>query len=90
MGYVNLFAEPDRNVKRKILGGTKLKASNDNHVLVSLNDAAAMTSLSRSMINRYREKGMFPRAVPLGERRVAFVRSEVQEWINTRIAARAA
>lgn len=64
---------------------------NDNQPrLVSLNDACAMTSLSRSMINRYREKGMFPRAVPMGERRVAFVRSEVQAWINERVAARAA
>ncbi len=64
--------------------------ANDNAVLVSLNDAARMTSLSRSMLNRYREQGRFPVAVTLGERRIAFVRSEVAAWIAERIAARAA
>jgi prophage regulatory protein len=65
-------------------------AVNDNIRLVSLNDAARMTSLSRSMLNRYREKGLFPAAVSLGERRIAFVRQEVEAWIDTRIAGRAA
>jgi prophage regulatory protein len=64
---------------------------NDNQpMLVSMNDACAMTSMSRTMLNRLRDQGRFPAAVPLGERRVAFVRSEVQEWINERIARRAA
>ncbi|NGN43488.1 AlpA family phage regulatory protein [Mesorhizobium sp. CGMCC 1.15528] len=64
--------------------------ANDNVVLVSLNDAARMTSLSRTFINRLRAIGKFPLAVPLGERRVAFVKAEVMEFINARIAARAA
>ncbi|MEI5682333.1 MULTISPECIES: helix-turn-helix transcriptional regulator [unclassified Mesorhizobium] len=64
--------------------------ANDNAVLVSLNDAARMTSLSRTFINRLRSSGQFPLAVPLGERRVAFVKAEVMEFINARIAARAA
>lgn len=59
-------------------------------VLVSMNDAVAMTSLSRTMLNRYRAEGRFPVAVPLGDRRVAFVKSEVVDWINARIAARGA
>ncbi|EHK56776.1 helix-turn-helix transcriptional regulator [Allomesorhizobium alhagi] len=64
---------------------------NDNSpTLVSLNTAAAMTSLSRTMLNRYRAEKRFPVAVSLGERRVAFVKSEVQQWIDQRIAARAA
>lgn len=63
---------------------------NDNQPrLVSLNTACEMTSLSRSMLNRYRAEGRFPVAVPLGDRRVAFVRSEVQAWINARISLRA-
>ncbi|MFC3207193.1 helix-turn-helix transcriptional regulator [Aquamicrobium soli] len=64
--------------------------ANDNAVLVSLNDAARMTSLSRSMINRYRAEGRFPAAVPMGERRIAFIKTEVTAWIADRIAARAA
>ncbi|MBZ9873473.1 AlpA family phage regulatory protein [Mesorhizobium sp. BR1-1-9] len=63
---------------------------NDNLQLLSLNDAARMTSLSRSMLNRYRSEGRFPRAVPLGEKRVAFVAAEVRAWIAEKIAGRAA
>ncbi len=67
-----------------------MRANNDNAVLVSLNDASKMTSLSGTMLNRYRSEGRFPVAVPLGDRRVAFVKAEVEAWINQRIAARAA
>ncbi|MHC5230437.1 helix-turn-helix transcriptional regulator [Brucella sp. LJL56] len=64
---------------------------NDNiPILISLNDAAKLTSLSRTMINRYRAEGRFPTAVPMGERRVAFVRAEVVAWVQDKIAARAA
>jgi prophage regulatory protein len=66
-------------------------AANDNFpVLISLNDACRMTSMSRSMLNRYRGEGRFPVAVELGDRRVAFVRAEVQDWIASKIAGRAA
>jgi len=62
----------------------------DEPVLVSMNGVVAMTSLSRTMLNRYRAEGRFPAAVPLGDKRIAFVKSEVLEWIGDRIAARAA
>lgn len=58
--------------------------------LVSMNGVVAMTSLSRTMLNRLRADGRFPAAVPLGDRRVAFVKSEVSEWIAARINARGA
>lgn len=65
--------------------------ANDNiPILISLNDAAKLTSLSRTMLNRYRAEGRFPAAVPMGERRVAFVRAEVVAWVEDKIAARAA
>ncbi|WP_411036138.1 helix-turn-helix transcriptional regulator [Shinella sp. BYT-45] len=68
-----------------------MNPANDNMpTLVSLNDACRMTSMSRSMLNRYRSEGRFPIAVDLGDRRVAFVRSEVAEWIQAKISARAA
>ncbi len=56
--------------------------------LMSINEAVKATSLSRTSIFKLRERGKFPRAVPLGEKRVAFVRDEVAAWIETRIAAR--
>jgi len=68
-----------------------MQSHNDNTPsLISLNDAAKLTSLSRTMLNRYRAEGRFPAAVELGERRVAFVRAEVVAWINAKIAARVA
>jgi prophage regulatory protein len=47
-----------------------------------------MTSLSRSMVNALRADGLFVEAVELGPRRIAFVREEVESWINARIAVR--
>lgn len=63
---------------------------NEAPTLISLNDACRMTSLSRTAINRSRALGVFPEAVPLGEKRIAFVRAEVEAWIEERIAMRAA
>jgi prophage regulatory protein len=56
--------------------------------LVSLNEACRLTSLSRGAVNRYRAEGSFPREVVIGVRRIAFVRAEIQGWIDARIAAR--
>jgi prophage regulatory protein len=68
-----------------------MHSDNDNSPrLISMKETARQTSLSRTMINRYRGEGRFPVAVSLGERRVAFVRAEVQAWIDNHIAARAA
>lgn len=57
--------------------------------LISLNDACNLTSLSRTAINKLRTAGKFPQAVELGDRRIAFVREEVEAWITSRISARA-
>ena len=59
-------------------------------MLISLNQACEITSLSRTMINRLRGEGRFPRAVSLGEKRIAFPREEVAAWIAARIAEREA
>lgn len=56
--------------------------------LISLNQACEITSLSRTMINRLRADGRFPAAVPVGEKRIAFVRDEVASWVRERILAR--
>lgn len=56
--------------------------------LISVNEAASLTSLSRTAIFKLRSQGKFPKAVPLGEKRVAFVRAEVAAWVEQRIAQR--
>ncbi|MDR4306980.1 AlpA family phage regulatory protein [Chelatococcus sambhunathii] len=56
--------------------------------LISVNEAARLVSCSRSMLFRLRTEGGFPKPVPIGARRLAFVRSEVTNWIANRIAER--
>lgn len=58
--------------------------------LSSLNKVCAQTSYSRTWVMKLIERGEFPRPVRIGERRFAFVQSEVDAWIEARIAAREA
>lgn len=65
--------------------------ANDNTPrLMAPKEAAAATSLSRTLLTLMAAEGQFPKPVPLGERRIAYVRSEVDQWIDQRIAGRAA
>lgn len=52
-----------------------------NIKLIRLKDVIDTTGLARSTIYKYVDKGIFPKAVKLGSRSVAWVESEVQEWI---------
>lgn len=54
--------------------------------LVSMNEVIRRTSLSRTSIDKFRARGEFPKPVTLTEQRIAFVETEVNEWINRRIA----
>lgn len=59
--------------------------------LLRINDVTALTGLSKSYIHALAAAGRFPKSlslVPGGTSR-AWVYSEVQEWIDQRIAARA-
>ncbi len=56
--------------------------------LISMLEVVKRTSLSRTAINKHRFSGHFPKPVSLGEKRIAFVAIEVDEWIAERIAAR--
>lgn len=62
--------------------------STDPQRLISVKEVCRRTSLSRTVINRYRNAGTFPRAVKLGEQRIAFVAREIDDWIADRIAQR--
>lgn len=62
---------------------------NEMPILMSMKDTVKLTSLSRSAINMARSNGQFPAAVMLGEKRIAFVRTEIIDWIEARIAGRA-
>lgn len=53
--------------------------------LIRLPEVIARTGLSRSTIYNYIEDGTFPKQIKIGKRAMAFVDSEVEEWVQTRI-----
>ena len=51
-----------------------------------LPEVMARTGLSRSTIYLRLEQGLFPRPVALGGRAVGWIDSEIDEWMNNRVA----
>ncbi|RAZ88837.1 transcriptional regulator [Mesorhizobium hawassense] len=62
----------------------------DNLELVSLNRAACPNRLSWTFLNRPRTEGRFPATISMGERRIAFLKSEFLDFIRGRVAMRVA
>ena len=56
--------------------------------IIRLKEVIDSTGLARSTIYKYIAEGTFPRSVPLGDRCVGWVGSEVQDWILARIEER--
>lgn len=67
---------------------------NDNNFvppLVSLTEVCKMTTMSRFLVMALAKENRFPKPVNLtGQKRIAFVRSEVLAWIDDKIAQRCA
>ncbi len=55
--------------------------------VIRLPDVKAITSLSRSAIYDRISKGTFPKQISLGGRAIGFLESDVQKWIEQRVAA---
>ena len=53
--------------------------------LLSVKDVAQMTSLSVSHIRRESRAGKFPEPVTISESRVAWFRSDVLNWIESKL-----
>ncbi len=56
--------------------------------LLSKKEVRAKTTYSPAHIDRLEKQGLFPTRVKLGQTRVAWVESEVELWIEARIADR--
>lgn len=58
--------------------------------LVSRKDLRIVFGIPYSIqhVARLEKSGQFPKRVKLGDNRVAWVRAEVEEWINERVAVR--
>lgn len=46
------------------------------------------TGVARSTIYLWMNQGQFPRQIKLGERTVAWVEDEIEQWLTEKIAAR--
>ena len=54
--------------------------------LIRLSEVQRRTGYSKAWIYRLMSHGKFPKSVKIGIRAIAFVESEIDEWINERIA----
>jgi prophage regulatory protein len=64
------------------------KIQNTELQIIKLPSVINISGLSRTSIYNSIEEGTFPKQVSLGERSVGWVKSEVLEWIDSRIKAR--
>ncbi len=53
-----------------------------------LNDVIAATGLGRSTIYKFMDEDIFPKTIPLGGRAVGWLESEIEEWMESRLALR--
>ncbi|OMQ22188.1 helix-turn-helix transcriptional regulator [Serratia oryzae] len=53
---------------------------------VRLTEVQRRTGYSKAWIYRLMSQGKFPASVKIGTRAIAFVESEIDEWVNERIA----
>lgn len=56
--------------------------------IIRLKEVIKLTGLARSTIYKYISEGTFPKPVPLGDRCVGWVDSEVHDWILARVEER--
>lgn len=56
--------------------------------IIRLKEVTHLTGLARSTVYKYLAEGKFPKSVPLGDRSIGFLESEIQEWIMARIKER--
>ncbi|RKO79451.1 dipicolinate synthase [Pectobacterium parmentieri] len=55
-------------------------------VLIRMSETIRRTGYSKAWIYKLIAQGRFPHPVKIGSRSIAFIESEIDEWINQRIA----
>ncbi|MBH0058083.1 AlpA family transcriptional regulator [Pseudoalteromonas sp. SWXJZ94C] len=56
--------------------------------LIKLKEVIEKTSLGRSTVYEFMTKGTFPKQVSLGAKSVAWLESEVDDWIEEKVRGR--
>jgi len=58
-----------------------------NSPFIHVAEAVTMTNCARSTILKYSSLGLFPQSVRLLGGRIAFIRADVQQWVDDRLAS---
>ena len=53
--------------------------------LIRITEVRRRTGFGKAWIYRLMSQGKFPASVKIGSRSIAFIESEIDEWINARI-----
>ena len=64
---------------------TSKNQQNENIRLIRRKEVQAKTGLGASSIYAMMQKGTFPKAINISERRVAWIESDIDLWISERI-----
>lgn len=64
-----------------------MKKSENTSPFITLPEAVKATHCPRSTILKYSKIGQFPKTIRLLGDRIAFVRADVEAWIETRLDA---
>lgn len=75
------FTEPAYPMRTTAIGGRPMR-------FLKLKEVMEKTALSRSAIYRKMNEDQFPQSISLGDRSVAWVESEVDEWMEEVLVAR--
>lgn len=54
--------------------------------LIRFTEVQRRTGYSKAWLYRLMSQGKFPKSVKIGSRSIAFIESEIDDWINHRIA----
>ena len=54
---------------------------------LSVREVVTLTSLPRSTVIKHSKTGQFPAQVRLCGNRIAFIRADVQDWIDSRVTS---
>jgi prophage regulatory protein len=56
--------------------------------IMRMEEVMAVTGFKRSSVYKYMAIGTFPKPVPLSERAVGWVSTEIEDWVKARITER--
>ena len=59
-------------------------SNSENRPFLTIKEVSKLIGLSVSTINRLIKKGDFPPKFKISQRRIVFMKKEIEEWINSR------